>query len=131
MRQPDGEGGRQQPAVSDEFACRAKTEANKNGKHSVEQREVTTAAQMTDAEQRFLSGEIIWREGKPIARGCKKGTWDISGREHNSDYGPTGRDTMTRITIPYTPPALGSNSDFQTKIFWKNREAVLSELRCL
>ena len=38
---------------------------------------------------------------------------------------------MTRITIPYTPPDLGPNSDFQTKIFRKNREAILSELRCL
>ena len=38
---------------------------------------------------------------------------------------------MTRITIPYIPPDLGPNSDFQTKIFRKNREAVLSELRCL
>ena len=38
---------------------------------------------------------------------------------------------MTKIAIPYTPPDLGPNSDFQTKIFRKNREAVLSELRCL
>ena len=38
---------------------------------------------------------------------------------------------MTRITIPYTPPDLGPNSDFQTEIFRKKREAVLSELRCL
>ena len=38
---------------------------------------------------------------------------------------------MTKIVIPYTPPDLGPNSDFQTKIFRKNREAVLSELRCL
>ena len=38
---------------------------------------------------------------------------------------------MTRITIPYAPPDLGPNSDFQTKIFRKNREAVLRELRCL
>ena len=38
---------------------------------------------------------------------------------------------MTRISIPYTPPALGPNSDFQDKIFRKNRESVLSELRCL
>ena len=38
---------------------------------------------------------------------------------------------MTKMTIPSTPPDLGPNSDFQTKIFRKNREAVLSELRCL
>ena len=38
---------------------------------------------------------------------------------------------MTKIAIPYTPPDLGPNSDFQDKIFRKNREAVLSELRCL
>ena len=38
---------------------------------------------------------------------------------------------MTKITIPSIPPDLGPNSDFQTKIFRKNREAVLSELRCL
>ena len=38
---------------------------------------------------------------------------------------------MTKITIPYGPPDLGPNSDFQTKIFRNNREAVLSELRCL
>ncbi len=38
---------------------------------------------------------------------------------------------MTKVTIPYDPPDLGPNSDFQTNIFWKNREAVLSELRCL
>ena len=38
---------------------------------------------------------------------------------------------MTKIAIPYTPPDLGPNSDFQTKIFRKNRESVLNELRCL
>ena len=38
---------------------------------------------------------------------------------------------MAKVTIPYTPPDLGPNSDFQAKIFRKNREAVLSELRCL
>ena len=38
---------------------------------------------------------------------------------------------MTKIIIPYVPPDLGPNSDLQTKIFRKNREAVLSELRCL
>ena len=38
---------------------------------------------------------------------------------------------MTKITIPYAPPDLGPNSDFQTKIFRKNRETVLSELRRL
>ncbi len=38
---------------------------------------------------------------------------------------------MTKITIPYTPPDLGPNSDFQTEIFRKNRESVLSELRYL
>ena len=38
---------------------------------------------------------------------------------------------MPKITIPYIPPDLGPNSDFQTKIFRKNRESVLSELRCL
>ena len=38
---------------------------------------------------------------------------------------------MTKITIPYVPPDLGPNSDFQTKLFRKNREAVLRELRCL
>ena len=38
---------------------------------------------------------------------------------------------MAKVTIPYTPPDLGPNSDFQTKIFRKNRESVLSELRCL
>ena len=38
---------------------------------------------------------------------------------------------MSKIVIPYTPPDLGPNSDFQTKIFRKNRETVLSELRCL
>ena len=38
---------------------------------------------------------------------------------------------MSKITIPYAPPDLGPNSDFQIKIFRKNREAVLSELRCL
>ena len=38
---------------------------------------------------------------------------------------------MTKIAIPSTPPDLGPNSDFQTNIFRKNREAVLSELRCL
>ena len=39
---------------------------------------------------------------------------------------------MTKtLTIPSIPPDLGPNSDFQTKIFRKNREAVLSELRCL
>ena len=38
---------------------------------------------------------------------------------------------MTRITIPYAPPDLGPNSDFQAKIFRKNRESVLSELRHL
>lgn len=38
---------------------------------------------------------------------------------------------MTKIAIPYTPPDLGPNSDFQDKIFRKNRESVLSELRCL
>ena len=38
---------------------------------------------------------------------------------------------MSKITIPYIPPDLGPNSDFQAKIFRKNREAVLSELRCL
>ncbi len=38
---------------------------------------------------------------------------------------------MTKITIPYTPPDLGPNSGLQTKIFRKNRESVLGELRCL
>lgn len=38
---------------------------------------------------------------------------------------------MTKIAIPYTPPDLGPNSDFQTKIFRTNREAILSELRAL
>ena len=38
---------------------------------------------------------------------------------------------MSKITIPYIPPDLGPNSDFQTEIFRKNREAVLSELRHL
>ena len=38
---------------------------------------------------------------------------------------------MTMITIPYAPPDLGPNSDFQTEIFRRNREAVLSALRCL
>ncbi len=37
----------------------------------------------------------------------------------------------TKVTIPYAPPDIGPNSDFQTKIFRKNREDVLSELRCL
>ena len=38
---------------------------------------------------------------------------------------------MPKITIPDTPPDLGPNSDFQTEIFRKKRESVLSELRCL
>ena len=38
---------------------------------------------------------------------------------------------MTKIAIPYDSPDLGPNSDFQTKIFQKNRESVLRELRCL
>ena len=38
---------------------------------------------------------------------------------------------MAKVTIPYAVPDLGPNSDFQTNIFRKNREAALSELRCL
>ena len=37
----------------------------------------------------------------------------------------------TKVTIPYAPPDLGPNSDFQTKIFRKNRETILRELHCL
>lgn len=43
-------------------------------------------------------------------------------------------DKMTKSLIPYTFPNIDlsvSNADFQTKIFLKNRNAVLGELRCI